>query len=126
MSAENMELVRRGIADVYVFWDLLDEHVVWDLRGNPLVDLEPVYQGREAVIAGSRHYWGTWDEYSLEAEEVIDRGATVVVAIRERMRGKGSGVRIDRRWAQTWTFQRGRVIRWEVFRDKEEAMAAVG
>lgn len=29
-------------------------------------------------------------------------------------------------WAQVWTFHRGRIIRWEVFPDKEAALEAVG
>ncbi len=126
MSRENVELVRRGIASVDAFWAMLDEYVVWDLREIPAVDLDPVYVGRESVIEASRHYWGTWKDYSLEAEEIIDGGASVVVAVHERMRGKGSGVQIDRHWAQTWTFHRGRIIRWELFQDKAEALEAVG
>lgn len=126
MSEENVELVRRGIASVDVFWAMLDDYIVWDLRGYQVVDLDPVYVGRDAVIEGSRHYWGTWEQYSLEAEAIIDAGASVVVAVRERMRGKGSGVELDRRWAQTWTFQRGRNIRWEMFHDTSAALEAVG
>ena len=126
MSPENVDLVRRGIESVDAFWALLDEYVVWDLRGIPAVDLDPVYVGRDAVIEASRHYWGTWEDYSLEAEEIIDAGASVVVAVYERMRGKGSGLQLERRWAQTWTFHRGRLIRWDMFREVGEAIQAVG
>ena len=126
MSEANVELVRRGIASVHDFWAMLDEYVVWDLRGAPGVDLDPVYLGRDAVIEASRRYWGTWKDYVLEAEEIIDVGPSVVVALRERMRGKASGVEIDRRFAQVWTFHRGRLIRWELFRDRLEAVRAVG
>jgi ketosteroid isomerase-like protein len=126
MSQENVEMVRRGIESVEAFWDMLDEHVVWDLRANPVVDLDPVYIGRDAVIEASRHYWGTWQDYRLDAEETIEAGSSVVVAVHERMRGKGSGAPIDRRWAQIWTFHRGRIIRWEVFKDRAEALEAVG
>ena len=126
MSQENVELVRRGVDDVEAFWAMLDEYVVWDLRPAPVVDLDPVYIGRDAVIEGSRHYWGTWEEYRLDADEIIDAGASVVVVVHERMRGKGSGVPIDRHWAQIWTFHRGRIIRWETFTDKAEALKAAG
>ena len=126
MSQENVEMVRRGIESVEAFWAMLDEHVVWDLRAYPVVDLDPVYIGRDAVIEGSRHYWGTWGDYRLEAEEIIEAGSSVVVALHERMRGKGSGAPIDRRWAQVWTIHRGRIIRWEAFRDMAEALEAVG
>jgi ketosteroid isomerase-like protein len=126
MSQENVELVRRGTQSVEVFWELLDEYVVWDLRDRPALDVDGVYVGRDAVIAASRHYWGTWDDYSLDAEELIEAGSSVVVVVRERGRGKGSGAPFDERWAQVWTFHRGRIIRWENFPDKEAALEAVG
>ena len=127
MSQENVEMVRRGIKSVEAFWAMLDEHVVWDLRGvAPLPDIDPVYTGRDAVIEASRHYWGTWEDYRLDAEEIREAGSSVFVAMRERMRGKGSGVPIDRRWAQVWTFHRGRIIRWELFEDRAEALEAAG
>jgi hypothetical protein len=91
MSQENVQLVRSGIKDVEVFWELLDEYVVWDLRGFPTIDMDDVYVGRDAVIEGSRHYWGTWDDYHLEAEELIEAGSSVVAVVNERGRGRGSG-----------------------------------
>ncbi len=126
MSEANVELVRRGISDVERFWELLDDHVVWDLRARPPLDLEDIYFGRDAVIKASRHYWGTWDDYSLDAEELIDVGTSVVVAVRERGRGKGSGASFDDRYAQVWTFSRGRIVRWELFPDRATALEAVG
>jgi len=126
MSEENLELVRRGIESVETFWALLDEDVVWDLREFPVLDLHGVYEGRDAVIEASRHYWGTWDDYRLDAEELIDAGSSVVVAVREQGRGKGSGAPFDQRWAQVWTFRRGRIIRWELFPTKAAALEAAG
>jgi ketosteroid isomerase-like protein len=126
MSQENVELVRRGIQSVETFWALLDEHVVWDLRDFPVLDLDGVYAGRDAVIEASRHYWGTWDDYRLDAEELIDAGSSVVVVVHERGRGKGSGAPFEQRFAQVWTFGRGRIIRWELFPDKAAALEAAG
>jgi ketosteroid isomerase-like protein len=126
VSSENVELVRRGIESVEAFWELLDDHVVWDLRERPTFDLKPVYFGRDAVIKASRHYWGTWDDYSLEAEELIDAGSSVVVVVHERARGRGSGAPFDASWAQVWTFSRGRIIRWELFPDRAAALEAAG
>ena len=126
MSEENVELVRRGIGSVEAFWELLDDHVVWDLRGRPTLDLDDVYVGRDAVIRASRHYWGTWKEYSLEAQELIDAGTSVVAVLRERGRGKGSGAPFDDQWAQVWTFSRGRIVRWELYPDRAAALEAAG
>ena len=128
MSKENVEAVRRGIRSVEAFWALLDEDVVWDLRALPTraLDLDAVYVGRQAVVKASRHYWGTWDDYHLDAEELIDAGPSVVVLVHERGRGRGSGAPFDQRFAQVWTFSRGRVIRWELFPDTASALEAVG
>jgi ketosteroid isomerase-like protein len=126
MSKENVELVQRGLESADAFWALLDEHVVWDLRAAPFVDLDEVYSGRDAVIKASRHYWGTWGEYRLDAHELIDAGASVVLVLREQGRGRGSGAPFYREFAQVWTFSRGQVIRWEVFPDAAAALAAAG
>jgi ketosteroid isomerase-like protein len=128
MSQENVEAVRRGIQSVEAFWALLDEYVVWDLRDFPAraLDLDDVYVGRDAVVKASRHYWGTWDDYRLDAEGLIDAGPSVVVVVHERGRGRGSGAPFDQRFAQVWTFSRGRVIRWELFPDVARALEAVG
>ena len=128
MSPENVELVRRGIADVRVFWDMLDEQVILDMRGysHMSVDMGGVVVGRDAVISANTRYWGTWEDYHLDAEELIEAGPSVVCVVHERGRGKGSGVPVERRWAQVWTFRRGRIIRWELFGDKAAALEAVG
>lgn len=128
MSQENVDRVRRGVANVDAFWAMLDEYVVWDLRGfeSQRADLDEVYIGRDAVIEASRHYFGTWDEYRLDAEELIDAGSSVVVVVHEQGLGKGGGVPIERRFAQMWTFRHGRIIRWDLFPDKKAAIEAAG
>jgi ketosteroid isomerase-like protein len=126
MSQKNVELVRRGIESVDVFWAMLDEYVVWDLREHPMPDLDAIYVGRDAVVKASRHYWGTWRDYRLDAEELVDAGSSVVVALREQGRGRGSGAPFEQRFAQVWTFSRGRIIRWDVFPDAARAIEAVG
>jgi ketosteroid isomerase-like protein len=126
MAHDNVELVRRGVANVHEFWGMLDEYVVWDLRGWPMPDLDPVHVGRDAVIAASTHYWGTWDDYEVQAEEILDAGQSVVVILHERGRGKGSGAPFDQRHPQVWTFRDSRIIRWESFPGRAEALEAAG
>jgi ketosteroid isomerase-like protein len=126
MSQENVALVRRALRSVETFWGLLDEHVVWDMRERSAVDLDEVYVGRDAVMKASRHYWGTWDEYQLDEEELFDAGSSVVVIFRERGRGKGSGAPFEEKRAQVWSFSGGRIIRWEEFPDLATALEAAG
>jgi ketosteroid isomerase-like protein len=127
MPEENLETVRRGVQSLEVFWSLLDDYVVWDLRDyRTAPDFDDVYVGRDAVIEASRHWWGAWTDYRLEAEELIDAGSSVVLVLHEQGRGKGSGVPFENRFAQVWTFSRGRIIRWEIFPDKGAALEAAG
>jgi ketosteroid isomerase-like protein len=126
MSQENIESVQRAVQDVEAFWALLDEYVVWDLRDYPILDLDDVYVGRDAVVEASRHWWGAWTDYRLDAEELIDAGSSVVLVLHEQGRGRGSGAPFEQRFAQVWIFGRGRIIRWEVFPDKAAALEAAG
>ena len=126
MAERVVETVRRAVGDVETFWALLDDYVVWDLHESQSVDLHGVYVGREAVIEASRHYWGTWEDYRVEAEELIEAGSTVVVLGREIGRGKGSGVPIERQLAQVWVLHRGKIIRWEIYGDRASALRAAG
>jgi ketosteroid isomerase-like protein len=126
MSQENVELVRRGMQSVEAFRSLLDEYVVWDLREYPIPDLDGVYVGRDVVIKAAGHWWGAWGDYRIDAEELIDAGSSVVVVVHERGRGRGSGAPFEQRFAQVWTFARARIIRWEMFPDKDAALEAAG
>jgi ketosteroid isomerase-like protein len=128
MSQENVELVRQGLTSVDAFWALFDDDIVFETHNYPTlaVDVDAVYVGREAVIRACSQYWGTFVDYHFDAEELIDAGSSVVVVAFETGRGKGSGVPVERRYAQVWTFRRGRIIRWEMFPDRAAALAAVG
>jgi ketosteroid isomerase-like protein len=127
MSQENVELVRRGIESVDAFWAMLDEYVVWDLRNRPVpAGMDSVVVGRDAVIQASRRYWGTWKDYRMDIEEVLDAGQSVVVIFREQGRGKSSGVPFAQQHPQLWTFRAGRIIRWESFRTRAQALEAAG
>ncbi len=127
VSQENIDLVRSGIKDVHAFWAMLDEFVIWDLRARPHApDLDDVYVGRDAVIKASSQYWGTWDDYRVEADELFEADPSVVVILHEYGRGKGSGVPFDLVHPQLWTFRRGRIIRWDSFQSKADAVEAAG
>ena len=127
MSEENADLVRRGIESVDAFWAMLDEYVVWDLRNWPVTPgIDSVVVGRDAVIQASRRYWGAWKDYRMDIQEVFDAGQSVVVIFREQGRGKSSGAPVARQHTQLWTFRAGRIVRWESFRTREQALDAAG
>ena len=108
------------------FFDLLDEYVLCDNRGNPGPDSEDVVFGREAVIQQYVRWWGAFEEYSVSARDITSSERTAVVLIEERGRGKGSAVPLVAEHSQVWTFRRGRIIHIELFRSHAEALEAAG
>ncbi|MDQ3730334.1 MAG: nuclear transport factor 2 family protein [Actinomycetota bacterium] len=90
--------------------------------------VEPTYRGRKARMAFQERWNTEWGEWRFEPEEVIDLGDGRMLAV-GRVAGSGlsSGVALDRYSAFLVTFgPAGRVIREQVFLDRDEALEAVG
>jgi ketosteroid isomerase-like protein len=58
--------------------------------------------------------------------ELPDAGDSVVVAMLQRGVGGGSGVETELRYFHVWSFRGGKAIRLETFRERAEALEAVG
>ena len=85
-----------------------------------------VYRGREGVAEAMRVWSGTWEDWNVEMEEIIDAGDHVLLIARESGRGKGSGIEIDQRIFAVFTLRGGRIVRWKGFIDRNEALEAAG
>ena len=131
MSQENVEALRRlfelvGDGDnPEALYELLDPEVEFVM---PSDDLDAGrYVGHAAVRRYFRTWAGTWESWHFYPERLIDAGEGRVVAdLYQRGRGKGSGVEVENRPGQVWTFQNGLVVRWENFSTFAEALEAVG
>ena len=73
-----------------------------------------------------RHFLEPWTRVKISAEEIIDAGDSVLVAVRQHGAGQASGLETEFRYFHVWSFRGARVIRWEAIRDRRDAMAAVG
>jgi ketosteroid isomerase-like protein len=129
MSQENVEAVRR----VYERWsegdfrasiDLFDQNVVLVLR--PQFPDAGTYTGVEAIVAYTRGLLEPWTHFSMEAEEVIVAGDSVLAGVRQRGVGSSSGIPTELRYFMLWTFRGTRVIRLESIRERAEALEAAG
>lgn len=67
-----------------------------------------------------------FSEFETRAEELHDAGDRVVVVVYQRGTGKLSGAPSEKRVGQVWTVHDGKGVRWEIYRDRDEAMAAAG
>jgi ketosteroid isomerase-like protein len=129
MSRENVDIVR-GMCEAFARGDWeagvrpLDPDVVWDTTTMGVWPEAEVLTGREAVIDFFRRFLGTWDEYHADFEDYVDAGDHVVVTIRDGGRGKGSGVEVERRFAQLWTVRGGSVVAFRAYESRAEALRA--
>jgi ketosteroid isomerase-like protein len=100
---------------------------------DPDVELESFGMGErltasgiDGLITSMAHWLSAWDRpLTLEAEELIGSGDRILALVRWRGRGKGSGIEMDAGGAHIWTFREGLIIRFEVYRDRDEARAAL-
>jgi ketosteroid isomerase-like protein len=129
MSQENVETVR----GVYERWsqgdfrarvDVLDPLVLFVLR--PEFPDAGSYLGLERLGEYMRGFLEPWTRLTMEAEEIIDAGDSVIAALVQRGVGDGSGAPTEFRYFHVWSFRGRKVIRLECVRQRAEALAAVG
>lgn len=73
-----------------------------------------------------RHFLGVWERVVIEGESLLAAGESVVVGVRQRATGKGSGVPVELRYFQVWTFDGDRVARFESIQERSDALEAAG
>jgi ketosteroid isomerase-like protein len=80
----------------------------------------------EGFVDEMRDWLRAWERpIKIEPEEFIQSGDRILVLIRWSGRGKGSGAQIEAEGAHLWTFRDGLVVDYGVYRDREEARAAL-
>ena len=82
--------------------------------------------GPEGFLRSTEEALEAFEDYRVEAEEFIDAGEAVVVAVRIFGRGRASGAVMETRLAHVWAFRGGKVVRGDVYRSTSEALEAVG
>jgi ketosteroid isomerase-like protein len=130
MSEENVEAVQA----VYEGWrngnfragvDLYDPLALL-VQGEGFPE-SGSYLGLEGIAEYMRTFLEAWEKVTIEAEDLVDAGNSVVAAVVQRGIGKRSGaVPAEFRYFQVWTFRAGSVIRLDVIRDRAEALEAAG
>ncbi len=129
MSQENVELVQDGFSalgrgDFESFLAMLDQEVEWV---NPAYAIEPgTRRGIDEFRDALDQLRASFGDVRPEVLEMIDAGDGVVVVGRWRGEGTGSGLPIEATFASVVTVQDSQIVRYEWFRKKAEALAAVG
>jgi ketosteroid isomerase-like protein len=80
----------------------------------------------EGFVDAMREWLSAWERpITIEAEEFIESGDRILVLITWIGRGKGSGAQVESPGAHLWTFRDGLVVHYGVYRDRDEARAAL-
>ena len=128
MSQENVEVVRR-FGEAWQRGDvaaalLARENVEW--HDQVAIPGAEVHRGREAVRRHFELWLDAWKEIGYTVEEVLDPGNCVVVMVRRRGKGARSGAEVNDRVTYVYTVSGDRIVRFEAFTDKAEALEAAG
>ena len=130
MSQENLDVVRQ----VFEAHDRRDWDAVYSFYAPDVVweDVDGLWgdwgtaRGAEGVKAAWRRWLGVLERPSFTAEDFLDAGDEVLVRLRMSGRGRESRVHVEQVIAMVWTVRGGRVAHVRVYRDRADALAAVG
>ena len=125
MSREHVERIKAGFeahnrGDVDALVELYDPEAVFETlllgthHGNEAIRL--IYEENQKTLAG----------YDVVPVELIDGGDKVVAVVQAVGAGPVSEIALDDGFAFVFTFNGERVVREQAFRNKEEALEAVG
>ncbi len=126
MSDEHLEIISRG----YEHWAATGRirahpDFVWDVSelGWPG---QQIYVGAEGADRFNAEWAEAWDGWEIEVEEYVDAGESVVAIVNQRGRSRATGIPVDMRFAQVWTFRDGQAIRMQMYASVDEALATAG
>jgi len=129
MSRENVEIVR-GIyerlnrGDVEGFVEVCDDDFVMDMSER--VFNPDTFKGHDGI---RRFYDGVtdvWESYRWNVEEARVAGDSVVALLHCEARSREAGPQVDWRVAWVWNFCGARPVSLRFFRDRAQALEAVG
>ena len=119
---------------MFIWWNLGDREVVEEAVDPELEIHTPLsstqrepYRGHTGLRQWISDIDEQFDDWYTRPEEWAEaRGGRVMVLGELHMRGRESGIELDQPMGWVLSFRDGRLFRYEVFLDHEEARHAVG
>ena len=127
MSQENVELIQQSFVvwgeTGEPEWAIVDDEV--EAHDHDIMDAGE-YRGRAGVERWLADWGSAWSEFIMEPEEFIDAGNQVVVVIRMKAKGRGSGVGVERQDAIVYELRDGKIVRVDYYNNRKQALEAAG
>jgi ketosteroid isomerase-like protein len=90
----------------------------------PPTSLDPApFRGRDALLKYLEP--NLFEFQRAEPAEFLEEGDRILVAVKVHARGRGSGVELEDEAFHVWTVEDERAVRFEVFVDRDDALAAL-
>jgi ketosteroid isomerase-like protein len=132
MSQENMEMFEqwweRAAATAFstdLDLSLFDPDVLYEDEVLP-DHVGEVYRGHDGFRRATARYLEPWEEFEIEIEWVRDAGDELVSCHRVRVRGKGSGIAGELRYAYLTRFRAGKIVYMKSYLEPADALRAAG
>jgi ketosteroid isomerase-like protein len=128
-ESENVAAVRR-FADAFNRRDF--DSVLAGVDPDAELDEWPVapgarsYRGPDAIRQAIESWFDAWEWMEVEIEDMVEAGARVLVTLHQRAKGRGSAVEVEIRSFNVYTFRDGKLIRVQLFTEREPALEAFG
>jgi ketosteroid isomerase-like protein len=128
-ESANVSLVRRFVEafnrrDVDSMDGYYDPDV--ELHEWPTAPGAQVYHGIEGVRSALDNWFEIWEWMRVEIVDLLDLGDRVLVTLDQVAKGKGSEIEVEIRSHNVYTFRDGKVLRMELFTEREPALEAAG
>ncbi len=111
-------MLEAGIAGML---DTLDPEIEWRAAQD-----SRSHRGHAGVERSVNSWFDVWEDYESEIEELMDAGDDVLVVIKSRARGRGSGVTVEHRYYRVYTVRNGKIVRMLEYSKRSEALQALG
>ena len=128
MSQENVEMVQQMFnawnrGDYDAARDFFDPDV--EVEAALGADLDGTYRGHDG-LARLMEFWGAFGRFRSDIERCFPAGDAVVTLLHHHATGKRSGIDVDMRDWQVFTFRDGKIVRHGLFSTEGQALEAAG
>jgi ketosteroid isomerase-like protein len=127
MPGRNADLVREvyraaSERDMERALPLLDEEV--ELNVSTIAIGQDTYRGHEGIRAYFEEIWDVAETFAFEVEDTVEVDDRVVVSLRVRVVGAGSGVEVAQTYGAVWRIVDGKVTEIRLYPEPAQARRA--
>ena len=115
-----------GRGDIPAILELLSDEVLWIHTGAPELPYGRTYHGKKGVAQFFQDLAGVLEFPVFEAHTFLSDGTRVVAIGRYEAKAPATGRGAADDWAMLWTFEQGKIVRYQAFVDTLSGAKTLG